>query len=378
MQANNGWTATHSLDSFDCTLANVREVVFGCLEAAGARSVAEIGAEHGLFTSELLTWADGTGGGRITAVDPAPQRRLSELAERRPELELIVETSQAALPGLELPDAVIIDGDHNYSTVHEELRLIGEKVGDGRIPLVLLHDIGWPLARRDSYHDPDRLAAEDRQPYADEGFLVPGEAGLAERGLYYERIALAEGGPRNGVLTAVEDFVAAREHLRLAIVPPFFGLGVLWDERSPWAERMAATVAPWDRNALLERMETKRVFHLVAEFENLQRVDALRTADYVHRYRLIGRLLPLVGSRAFSLAERISAVRQRGRPNVSRADLKALLDDLAADDIDIERMKANPEPSPEGYLVRAIEVPPATARPAGPTPAPSDLASETS
>ena len=42
-------------------------------------------------------------------------------------------------------------------------------------------------------------------------------------------------------------------------------------------------------------MEAKRVFHLVAEFENLQRVDALRTADYVHRYRLIGRLLPLLG-----------------------------------------------------------------------------------
>ena len=143
---------------------------------------------------------------------------------------------------------------------------------------------------------------------------------------------------------------------------------MLWDERAPWAERMATTVAPWDRNPLLERMETKRVFHLVAEFENLQRVDALRTADYVHRYRLIGRLLPLVGSRAFALAERISNVRQRGRPNVSRADLEALLSDLAADDIDIEQMKTDPEPSPEGYVVRAVEQPTATARPAVPPP----------
>ena len=378
MHANNGWTATHSLDSFDCTLANVREIVFACLEAAGARSVAEIGAEHGLFTSELLAWAEGNGAERITAIDPAPRPRLSELAERRPELELIVEASHAALPALDLPDAVIVDGDHNYFTVREELRLVGEKAGDGLLPLILLHDIGWPLARRDSYHDPGRLAGEHRRPYADQGFLVPGDAGLAERGLYYERIALVEGGPRNGVLTAVEDFVAGGEHLRLAIVPPFFGLGVLWDERAPWAERMATTVAPWDRNPLLERMETKRVFHLVAEFENLQRVDALRTADYVHRYRLIGRLLPLVGSRAFALAERISNVRQRGRPNVSRADLEALLSDLAADDIDIEQLKTNPEPSPEGYVVRAVEEPTATARPAVPPPGASDLASETS
>ncbi len=379
MQAEHrGWTATHSLDSFDCTLANVREVVFACLEAAGARSVTEIGAEHGLFTSELLAWSEGNGGGQISAIDPAPRKRLRELAERRPELELTVETSHDALPRLDLPDAVIVDGDHNYFTVHEELLAIDRKAGEGLLPLVLLHDIGWPLGRRDSYHDPDRIPAERRRQFADQGFLVPGDPGLAERGLYYERIATEEGGPGNGVLTAVEDFIADRPHLRLAIAPPFFGLGVLWDERAAWAARLATTVAPWDRNPLLERMEAKRVFHLVAEFENLQRVDALRTADYVHRYRLIGRLLPLLGSRAFALAERISTVRQSGQPNVSRADLAALVDDLAADDIDVERMKTNPEPSPPGYVVRAVEPPvPASHRPA-PPPGTSDLASETS
>ena len=379
MQADHrGWTATHSLDSFDCTLANLREVVFECLDAADARSVAEIGAEHGLFTSELLAWSERRGGGRVSAIDPAPRKRLHELAERHPELELIVETSHAALPGLELPDAVIVDGDHNYFTVHEELLAIDRKTNGRLLPLVLLHDIGWPLARRDSYHDPERIPAEHRRPLSDHGFLVPGDPGLAERGLYYERIAITEGGPGNGVLTAVEDFVAERPHLRLAIVAPFFGLGVLWDERAQWAGRVAAAVAPWDRNPLLERIEAKRVFHLVAEFENLQRVDALRTADYVHRYRLIGRLLPLLGSRAFALAERISTLKQGGRPNVSRADLAALLEDLAADDIDIEQMRTNPEPSPPDYVVRAVEPAPEVPRPAVGPPGASDLASETS
>jgi hypothetical protein len=262
--------------------------------------------------------------------------------------------------------------------VHEELLAIDRKTGGRPLPLVLLHDIGWPLGHRDSYHDPGRIPAEHRQPFSQDGFLVPGDPGLAERGLYYERIATEEGGPGNGVLTAVEDFVADRPHLRLAIAPPFFGLGVLWDERAEWAGAVAATMAPWDRNPLLERMETKRVFHLVAEFENLQRVDALRTADYVHRYRLIGRLLPLLDSRAFALAERISTIKQGGQPNVSRADLAALVDDLAADDIDVEQMKTNPEPSPPDYVVRAVEPPvPAPRRPA-PPPGPSDLASETS
>ena len=54
------------------------------------------------------------------------------------------------------------------------------------------------------------------------------------------------------------------------------------------------------------------------------------------------------------------------------------VDDLAADDIDVERMKTNPEPSPPGYVVRAVEPPvPASHRPA-PPPGTSDLASETS
>ncbi len=380
MPNHHGWTTTHSLDSFDCTLANLREIVFECLDAAGARSVAEIGAEHGLFTSELLAWGDRVGATRISAIDPEPRRRLRELAERRPELELIVDTSRAALPELELPDAVIVDGDHNYFTVSEELRGIDAKAGGAPAPLVLLHDIGWPLARRDSYHDPERIPVAYRQPFAEQGFLVPGESGLTERGLYYERIASQAGGPRNGVLTAVEEFVAERPHLRLAIAAPFFGLGVLWDERAPFAERLAATVAPWDRNQLLERMETKRVYHLVAEFENLQRVDRLRTADYVHRYRLIGRLLPILDSSAFAVAERLSAVKQRGRPNVSRADLAALLDDLAADDIDVDHLRAHPEPSPDDYVVRAVEEDeaPQAPRPAIPGPGPSDLASETS
>ena len=273
---------------------------------------------------------------------------------------------------------MIVDGDHNYFTVSEELRAIDEKADGAPIPLVLVHDIGWPLAHRDTYHDPERIPSAYRQPFAEQGFLIPGDAGLVERGLYYERIASQEGGPRNGVLTAVEEFVAERPHLQLAIAPPFFGLGVLWDERAPWAERVAATIGPWDRNPLLERMESKRVYHLVAEFENLQRVDALRTADYVHRYRLIGRLLPILDSSAFALAERLSAIKQRGRPNVSRADLAALLDDLAADDIDIDHLRAHPEPSPDDYVVRAVEeeAPPAP-RPAVPPPNPSDLASET-
>ena len=65
------------------------------------------------------------------------------------------------------------------------------------------------------------------------------------------------------MLTAIEDFMAGRDGLRLAIVPAFFGLGVLWHEDAAWAGALAAVLAPLDRNPLLVRMESNRVAQLV-------------------------------------------------------------------------------------------------------------------
>ena len=107
------------------SIVNAAELVFGCLDAAGARSVAEVGAFHGKSTRELLDWARARR--RAGAGDrPDPEPALRELADERPELELIERTSHEALGELDV-DAVILDGDHNYYTLSEELRLISER-----------------------------------------------------------------------------------------------------------------------------------------------------------------------------------------------------------------------------------------------------------
>src|SRR5207249_9924999 len=123
--------------------------------AAAARSVLELGASHGAFIGGLLDGAAGTGAG-ITAVDPPPAPELIALAERHPELELMRKTSHEALRDDSGHDAIIVDGDHNYYTVREDLRLIAAAAG-GPIPLIVLHDLGWPHGRRDSYYSPDRI-----------------------------------------------------------------------------------------------------------------------------------------------------------------------------------------------------------------------------
>jgi Methyltransferase domain len=333
-----GATTTPRVTDFGAgfSLANLAEILFPCLDAVSPNLVLEIGAYRGELTRVLLAWA-AAGGVRVAAVDPDPQAELLELGRQHPELELVLETSHEALRHLSLPDAVIIDGDHNYYTLSEELRLIGERAPDGDLPLLLFHDVGWPHARRDTYCAPQRIPEEHRQPLARDITLAPWEPGVAAGGLPFEWAAEREGGPRNGIRTAIEDFVGERQGLRFAIVPAFFGFGVLWRESAPWADAVASILEPWDRNPLLERLEAHRVVHLSARLTHAADLDAARDRiakrdqrlrEQAERLREQESLLrAMLGSRAFAVAERLSRLNQRGRPVFSRQQVRRALGD---------------------------------------------------
>jgi hypothetical protein len=309
-------------DENAASLANLREVLFGCLEAIDAKTIVEIGAFHGKSTEEMLEWV-GAHGARLIAIDPEPQPDLVEFAASRPDLDFVEKTSHEALPELPDADAIIIDGDHNYFTLSEELRLISERSPGSELPLLLLHDIGWPLARRDAYYVPDRIPAEHRQPLARDTFLVPDDPGTVEEGMPFACVAAREGGPRNGILTAVEDFLEGRPEIRFAKVPAFFGFGVIWHSEAPWAEALAAAVEPWDANPILERLERNRVLHMVERYRMTRRLE--RALDGAEEAEQV--LRAIEGSRAFALAEQISKVRGRGNPAVSRESVRRALGD---------------------------------------------------
>jgi hypothetical protein len=307
------------------SLVNLAEIMLPCLDAAGARSVLEIGAYAGDLTAVLVEWA-AESGARVSAIDPSPQDRLVRLADERPELELVRETSLDALPRTPPADTVIVDGDHNYYTVSEELRLID--AAEGELPLLFFHDVCWPHGRRDDYFAAEQIPAEHRQPIAEGGGLFPGEPGIRRGGLPYRGAAVREGGPRNGVLTAVEDFVARRDDLRLAIVPVFFGLGVVWRLDAPYADAVAGVLEPWDGNPLLARLEGNRVFHLASAHQQLVET-ALAQQKLARQEAVLRRLLD---SRAFALAERLSRLRHRvgvarDHSVVSKDDVRGALSD---------------------------------------------------
>lgn len=295
----------------DFSLVPFAEIVVPLLDAVGANSVVEVGADRGDFTRELLAWA-ARGDASVTAVDSEPRRELLALADASPELALVRELSSKALSELPLADVVIIDGDHNYHTVSEELRLIRARAGAASaLPLLLIHDVGWPHARRDTYYEPDRIPDGERQPLAQDVMLAPGEQGTAQAGILFGWAAEREGGARNGVLTAVEDFIVASGELRLAIVPAFFGLGVLWTESAPWAGAVAQIVQPWDSSRLLQRLETLRVAHIVDRVKLARQEAVLRS---------------MLGSRAFAVAERVSRLRGR-KATLSRDQVRRALGD---------------------------------------------------
>jgi GT2 family glycosyltransferase/glycosyltransferase involved in cell wall biosynthesis len=200
-------------------------VIQPLLEAGRARTIVEIGAERGILTRELAAFARAHGG-VLHSVDPAP---LFDVNSYEKEFGAAFEFHRAlsldALPQIGPVDMALIDGDHNWFTVLAELRLLRD---GGTFPIALLHDIAWPYGRRDLYYNPETIPEEARQPHG-RGGLLPGVGGLTADG-FNSHLAHAEleGGPRNGVLTAVEDFLVETGFpLRFLQLQGLHGLGIL-------------------------------------------------------------------------------------------------------------------------------------------------------
>jgi cephalosporin hydroxylase len=208
------------------------DVIAPLIEAAGARRVIEIGALRGETTVRML---HGLGPDcELHVIDPVPQFDPTEHERSfagRYFFHLGI--SHDVLPALPPADVVLIDGDHNWYTVYNELKLLADTARHTAtaLPLLIAHDVGWPYGRRDLYYEPSRIPDEYRHRYWRYG-MQPGFSGLRLGGMNVELAnADHEGGPRNGVFTAIEDFIAEYERpLRLLVLPLYFGLAIIVEE----------------------------------------------------------------------------------------------------------------------------------------------------
>jgi hypothetical protein len=298
------------------SLREHRELIFECLGAVAPKRVVEIGSEAGGMTREMVAWAEREGA-RFVTVEPFPVEEMRELDRSSDAFELVEARSPEALEGLEPADAYLVDGDHNHWTVLRELRAI-HSAGE---PLTILHDVGWPCARRDQYYSVESLPPEAVHPHSYTKGRVPGESELVDDGGFGGAggfaVALEEGGPRNGVLTAVEDFIAEREgRLEYAHVPAVFGLGVVYPAAAPYAERLRELLAPWHENPVLERIERNRVelYVRVLELQDL----AARADRGVNRV-LLGYAQRLAALEAENASLRLERGRLRSALDAARA-----------------------------------------------------------
>jgi hypothetical protein len=206
-------------------------VIEPVFEALQPKIVVEIGSDQGGNTENLLEFCRRTGS-TLHVIDPAPGYDVSEWQREYGEhLVFHQDLSLTALPSVEDFDVVLIDGDHNWYTVFNELKTI-ERLCEEQsreFPLVMLHDIGWPYGRRDLYYNPDTIPEEHRKPHEKKGML-PGVANLLEEDGLNQHLhnAVLENEPRSGVLTAVEDFKEETDRqLELTKLPGIHGLGIL-------------------------------------------------------------------------------------------------------------------------------------------------------
>lgn len=197
------------------------------LRALRPQVIVEIGVLSGATTNRLVDYGS-QHGAVVHGIDPAPQWEPSEA----PSFVLHRALSHEALPGISRIDLALIDGDHNYHTVRGELQILATNAERDHhpFPVVMLHDVDWPYGRRDSYWDPLAVPLEHQQPSSRKG-MRPGQSVLvADGGGLNPQFLNAdhEGGARNGVRTAVEDFIsAAAMELTYVHLPCLHGLGIL-------------------------------------------------------------------------------------------------------------------------------------------------------
>jgi len=261
-------------------------VVWPVIQATHARRIVEIGALRGETTALMLERLGPDT--ELHVIDPVPEFDPAAHERQFPGRYLFHrDVSHNVLPQLPAVDVALIDGDHNWFTVYHELRILSETArrAGAPLPVLIMHDVCWPYGRRDLYYAPERVPEEFRQPYEMKGIRPGSPRVLAHGGLnplHYN--AVMEGGARNGVMTALDDFVAGYDRpLRIVVLPVYFGLAIVVEaarlEREPGLAQ------------LLDRFESAEGKDLLIDIAESTRLQAIlfQHNDYYGRRDMVSR-----------------------------------------------------------------------------------------
>jgi hypothetical protein len=205
----------------------VKSFVIPVLAKRRSSRVCEIGASLGESTQLLAELPSSA----VLVIDPCLDCDLSVRFAGNPHVTVKKGISLKVLPELrEAFDCILIDGDHNWYTVYHELKAISDQDLLKRGGIVFFHDVEWPYGRRDMYYQPETIPQEYRHSCAQKG-IVRGQSELSEHNGFNPGLwnASHEGGTRNGVLPAIEDFLCEHKgEYEFFRVRADSGLGIMY------------------------------------------------------------------------------------------------------------------------------------------------------
>ena len=200
------------------------------IEGVKAQKILEIGSYTGINTKDILEYCLDHDL-QLIAIDPFPNFDVKEFKIRYGDkFEFYQELSLNWLPLIKNIDVILIGGDPNWYTVYNELKIIEKNFNEKNFPIIFLHDVGWPYARRDLYYNPENTPKSYRQPYK-KSEMSPKETSIKENGGMNEGFynSIYENNLKNGVLTVVEDFINESElEFTFKTIKVFSGLGILY------------------------------------------------------------------------------------------------------------------------------------------------------
>lgn len=126
------------------------------------------------------------------------------------------------LPNLKNYDAVFLNDDPNWYAVFNELNIMKEM--NDEFPLVFICHSVFPYKRRDAYIDPEIIPEEFRNDYSD--WFEFNQINIQD-GFYH---AIKDNTPKNGVLTAVEDFLSDNPDIGILNIKFINGIIILYQK----------------------------------------------------------------------------------------------------------------------------------------------------
>ena len=136
-----------------------------------------------------------------------------------------------AIPKIHNADFVLLDHDYNWYIAYHSLLSIEKHMrneGD-TLPVIAVFSTGWPYGRRDAYLYPESTPIA-YQHAVSTGGLIPGSGKPQDGGGMFQgrQHALYEQTPRNGVRTAIEDFLQQTTvTFQVLFIPGFGGQSIL-------------------------------------------------------------------------------------------------------------------------------------------------------